>query len=115
MFAVHHCAKLVHFSTENTILSSEAALNDLQWKTLKQRRLVMKARLMFRIIHGQAPAVLIESFRNPNAPQHDYYLRNSDYGFYLTKPKTEYMRKSISLVVQNFGIIYHRKLEIQYR
>ena len=56
----------------------------------------MKARLMFRIIHGQAPAVLMESFRNPNAPQHDYNLRNSDYGFYLTKPKTEYMRKSIS-------------------
>ena len=63
---------------------------------LKQRRLVMKAKLMFRIIHGQAPAVLIESFRNPNSPQHDYNLRNSDYGFYLTKPKTEYMRKSIS-------------------
>ena len=75
---------------------SEAALNELRWKTLKQRRLVMKARLMFRIIHGQAPAVLIESFQNPNAPQHDYNLRNSDYGFYLTKPKTEYMRKSIS-------------------
>ena len=75
---------------------SEAALNELQWKTLKQRRLVMKARLMFRIIHGQAPAVLIESFQNPNAPQHDYNLRNSDYGFYLTKPKTEYMRKTIS-------------------
>ena len=39
---------------------SEAALNELQWKTLMQRRLVMKARLMYRIIHGQAPAVLIE-------------------------------------------------------
>ena len=75
---------------------SEAALNELQWKTLMQRRLVMKARLMYRIIHGQAPAVLIESFQNPIAPQHDYNLRNSDFGFYLTKPKTEYMKKSIS-------------------
>ena len=61
-----------------------------------QRRLVMKARLMYRIIHGQAPAVLIELFQNPIAPQHDYNLRNSDFGFYLTKPKTEYMKKSIS-------------------
>ena len=77
---------------------SEAALNELQWKTLMQRRLVMtlQARLMYRIIHGQAPAVLIESFQNPIAPQHDYNLRNSDFGFYLTKPKTEYMKKSIS-------------------
>ena len=39
---------------------------------------------MYRIIHEQAPAVLIESFQNPNAPQHDYNLRNSDFGFYLT-------------------------------
>ena len=70
---------------------SEAALNELQWKTLMQ-----DVRLMYRIIHGQAPAVLIESFQNPIAPQHDYNLRNSDFGFYLTKPKTEYMKKSIS-------------------
>ena len=50
---------------------SEEALNELQWKTLMQRRLVMKARLMYRIIHGQAPAILIESFQNPIAPQHN--------------------------------------------
>ena len=70
---------------------------------------------MFRLIHGQAPAVLIESFQNPNAPQHDYNLRNSDYWFYLTKPKLNIWEKVLVIVVQNFGIIYHLKLEIQYR
>ena len=65
-------------------------------ENLKQRRLVMKARLMYRIIHGQAPAILIESFQNLIAPQHNYNLRNSDHRFYLPKPRTEYIKKSIS-------------------
>ena len=75
---------------------SEAALNELQWKTLMQRRLVLKARLVYKIIHGQAPAILIESFQNPINSQHNYNLRNSDFKFYLPKPKTEHMKKSIS-------------------
>ena len=56
---------------------SEAALNELQWKTLMQRRLVLKARLMYKIIHGQASAILIESIQNPIDSQHNYNLRNS--------------------------------------
>ena len=75
---------------------SEEALNELQWETLMQRRLVMKANLMYRIIHGKAPAILIQSFQNPIAPQHNYNLRNSDLGFYLPKPRTEYTEKSFS-------------------
>ena len=31
---------------------SEAALNELQWKTWMQRRLHLKARLMYKIVHG---------------------------------------------------------------
>jgi hypothetical protein len=34
---------------------SEAALSELGWKTLKERRLIMKARLMYKITHSQAP------------------------------------------------------------
>ncbi len=33
---------------------SEAALSDLGWKTLKERRLIMKARLMYKITHSIA-------------------------------------------------------------
>ena len=71
-----------------------------------QRRLVLKARLMYKIIDGQAPAILIESFQNPI---------NSDFKFYLPKPKTECMKKVLVIVVQNFGITYHPKLEILFR
>ena len=41
---------------------SEAALTALGWKTLKERRLESKARLMYKIIHGFAPTALTEIF-----------------------------------------------------
>ena len=40
-----------------------------------QHRVVMKARLMYRIIHEPVRAILIESFQNPIAPRHNYDLR----------------------------------------
>jgi hypothetical protein len=43
---------------------SEAALTELGWKTLKERRLIMKARLMYKITHSQAPVALTEIFEN---------------------------------------------------
>ena len=49
---------------------------------------------MYRIIHGQAPAVLIKSFQNPIAPQHDYNLRNSDFGFYPVNSKNTWKDNS---------------------
>ena len=39
---------------------SNAAMAELGWKTLKERRLQSKARLMYKITHGMAPIVLIE-------------------------------------------------------
>ena len=53
-----------------------------------QRRLLLKARLMYKIIHGQAPAILIELFQNLVTPQNKYNLRNSDFKFYLPKLST---------------------------
>ena len=41
---------------------SNAAMAELGWKTLKERRLQSKARLMYKITHGTAPTVLIELF-----------------------------------------------------
>ena len=48
---------------------SEAALNELKWKTLMQRRLLLKARLVYKIVYGQAPTILIEIFQNLVTPQ----------------------------------------------
>ena len=37
---------------------SNAAMAELWWKTLKERRLQSKAGLMYKITHGMAPTVL---------------------------------------------------------
>ena len=71
---------------------SEAALCELGWKTLKERRLIMKARLMYKITHSQAPVALTEIFENL---QQIYNLRNNEFKLYLQKPNTEYLKKSI--------------------
>jgi hypothetical protein len=71
---------------------SEAALSELGWKTLKERRLIMKARLMYKITHSQAPVALTEIFENS---QQIYNLRNNEFKLYLQKPNTEYLKKSI--------------------
>jgi hypothetical protein len=71
---------------------SEAALSELGWKTLKERRLIMKARLMYKITHSQAPVPLTEIFENS---QLIYNLRNNEFKLYLQKPNTEYLKKSI--------------------
>ena len=58
---------------------SEAALTELGWKTLQERRLELKARLMFKIIHGFASTVLIELFSSVSVVRpRDHNLRNSD-------------------------------------
>ena len=71
---------------------SEAALSELGWKTLKERRLIMKAGLMYKITHSQAPVIaLTEIFENS---QQIYNLRNNEFKLYLQKPNTEYLKKS---------------------
>ncbi len=74
------------------VMQSEAALSDLGWKTLKERRLIMKARFMYKITHSQALVALTEIFENS---QQIYNLRNNEFKLYLPKPNTEYLKKSI--------------------
>ena len=73
----------------------EAALSELQLKTLKERRLIFRAEFMYKIAHAQAPPVLTDIFEDSSAPQHNYNLRDHDFKFYLPKPKTEYLKNSI--------------------
>ena len=60
---------------------------ELGWKTLKERRLQSKARLMYKITHdhGMAPTVvLIELFSTSSMIRpHDHNLRNSDTNLYI--------------------------------
>jgi hypothetical protein len=53
----------------------------VQWKTLNERPLISKARLVYKIIHRFAPAVLTEIFSSVTVViphDHDCSLRNSD-------------------------------------
>jgi hypothetical protein len=74
---------------------SEAALSELQLKTSKERRLIFRAKFMYKIAHAPAPRVLTDIFEDSSAPQHNYNLRDHDFKFYLPKPKTEYLKNSI--------------------
>ena len=67
----------------------------LGWKILNERRLLMKARLMYKVTHDKAPVRLAEIFNMSSPFQHDYKLQNSDMKLYLPKPKTDYVKKSL--------------------
>ena len=76
---------------------SNAAMAELGWKTLKERRLQSKARLVYKITHGMAPTVLIELFSTSSMIRpHDHNLRNFNMNLYIPFPKTDYLKKCIS-------------------
>ena len=74
---------------------SELALNELKWKTLKERRTQFVASLMYKITHDLAPKQLIDIFQKTPSSQH-YNLRGSATNLYLPKPKTEYLKKGLN-------------------
>ena len=59
----------------------EMSMENLEF--LKERRLIMKARLMYKITHSQAPVALTEIFENS---QQIYNLRNNEFKLCLPKP-----------------------------
>ena len=73
---------------------SELALNELNFKTLKERRTKFIASLMYKITYGLAPKKLIDIFQKTLSQ--NYNLRGSTTKLYLPKPKTEYLKKGLS-------------------
>ena len=72
---------------------SNAAMAELGWKTLKERRLQSKARLMYKITHGLAPIALTELFSFTSVIRlHDHNLRNSEMNLYIPFPNSEYLK-----------------------
>ena len=76
---------------------SELALNELNWVTLEQRRTQFGASLicMYKIAHDLAPRQLINMFQKAPSSQR-YNLRGCTTKLNLPKPKTEYLKKSLS-------------------
>ncbi len=83
---------------------SELALNELNWKPLSERRTQFVASLMFKITHDLAPLRLTDIFLKTPSSQH-YNLRGSSTKLHLPKPKTEYLKKSLSYRGAKCGIV----------
>ena len=65
---------------------SNAVMAQLGWKTIKERRLQHKARLIYKATHGMAPTALKELFPTATVIRpHDHNLRNPDMNLYILK------------------------------
>ena len=67
-------------------------LKELNWQTLEERR--ESGRFMFNVKNQEAPENMANLFRFSNNEKYD--LRNNGINFQLDKPKTNFLKKSIS-------------------
>ncbi len=72
---------------------SALALKSLGWKLLEERRVEMKARMMYKTVNKLAPSRLCDLFQNVNETT-DYNLRGSATRVHIPKPKTEFFKQS---------------------
>ena len=73
---------------------SEDVLKELNWHPLRQRYQINKLILMHKAKNNTLPTSLTEMFHITNS--HRYELRSNNTNYALPKPKTNFMKKSIS-------------------
>ena len=74
------------------------ARNSLGWKSLEERRVEMKARIMYKIVNMLAPSRLCDLFENVNKIA-DYSLRGSSTRICIQMPKNR-IPKKISVMIE---------------
>ena len=84
---------IMNFKNESR--QSLLARNSLGWINLEERRVHIKAKLMYKSINNLAPERLSNLFQNSNTI-YDYDLRGSSTRLCLPRPKTEFMKKSFN-------------------
>ncbi len=72
---------------------SALALKSLGWKLLEERRVEMKARMMYKTVNKLAPSRLCDLFQNVNETT-DYNLRGSATRVHIPMPKTKFFKQS---------------------
>ena len=85
---------------------SADVLNVLKWKTLKTRRFHTKATLMYKILNDLSAPQLSKSFVKLNDTNVNYNLRNIETDLARPRPYTNFLKRSLSIVVQCFGTIF---------
>ena len=73
--------------------NASVLLNVLQLDNLYVRRRKLKAQLMFKILKGSMPSYLRPLFSIRNT---EYNLRNNQFKLNLPKPRTNYLKRSLS-------------------
>ena len=92
---LHNRSARIIMNCKNEHGQSSLALGLLGWKTLEEQRAQSTARLMYKVLHNMAPTKLNEIFNMSNTV-HGHNLRGSNSTFFLPRPRTEYLKKSIS-------------------
>ena len=85
---------------------SADVLNNLTWKTLETRCFHTKATLMYKILHDLSAPQLSNSFVKLNDTSINYNLRNIEIDLALSRPYTNFLKRSLSIVVQCSGTIF---------
>ena len=88
----NRAARLI-MNLKNEHGQSTLARNSLGWKSLEERRVEMKARIMYKGVNMLAPSRLCDLFQNVNKNS-DYNSRGSSTRICIPMPKTEYLKKS---------------------
>ena len=84
---------IMNFKNESG--QSLLARSSLGWTNLEERRVQIKAKLMYKSINNLALERLSNFFQNSNTV-YDYDLRGSSSRLCLPRPKIEFMKKSFS-------------------
>ena len=94
---LHNRAERLIMNLKNEHGQSVLARNSLGWKSLEERRVEMKARIMYKTVNMLACSRLYDIFQNVNKIA-DYILRGSSTRICIPMPKTEYLRKRFSML-----------------
>ncbi len=84
---------------------SALALKSLGWKLLEERKVELKARMMYKTVNKLAPSRLCDLFQNVNETT-DYNQRGSATRVHIPMPKTEFFKQTFATMEQNYGIRY---------
>ena len=91
---------------ENEAGLTELALCHLGLSLLSKRRIHIKARQIFKVLHDLAPARLSNTFRNLSSAN-NYHLRNADNKLAVPWLKSKFLKKSFRLIFLFFPLSQH--------
>ena len=81
-------------------------LESLQWTTLDLRRDKLKSVFLYKIPNEQSAPSLRQAFVKNKDLNRNYNLRSNDHDLALPKPKTNFLKRSLDIVLQSCGIVF---------